>query len=95
MGTNQRRLSAAQVELAAFLADRGIQQRDLAKRLGVRCASVSHWVCGRARPNALQREVLRRLAGIQPHAWLTAREATRAEQIIAQWQEVTARREAV
>lgn len=40
----RRRYQAAQVRLFAYLRDRGIRQRWLAKRLGITEAMVSHYV---------------------------------------------------
>ena len=66
------------IELRAATGPMGaLRPAELARRLGVIPASVSHWRTGRFRPSVEYRAALKSLLGIEPEAWLT--DAERAE----------------
>ena len=60
--------------LAAWMRDRGVSQRSLARALGVSNGSISLWVAGKRRPDAASRQKVADVAAIDPADWLTADE---------------------
>jgi transcriptional regulator with XRE-family HTH domain len=64
--------------LIAWLDDTKTSIAELARRVGVSGAAVSHWLDGSTRPETHHRLALSRLTGIPWRSWFTEDEAAKA-----------------
>lgn len=65
------------------MADNGVSQSEIARRLGIRQPSVCAWLARRTRPDAERRELIEKLCAIPRGAWLTRREASARAEVAA------------
>ena len=67
-------LTRGLTQLRAVVSSRGLTQTAIADAVGVTQSMVSRWLDAECRPDTVARLAIQRLYGIDPTAWLTAKE---------------------